>query len=47
MSEEHGRQQQRNKKTTKATTGNIIDATNIMDSSNSKKATAGKPVKAV
>ncbi len=29
------------------TTGNIRDATNIMDSCNSKKATAGMPVNAV
>jgi hypothetical protein len=29
------------------TTGNIRDATNIMDASSSKEATAGTPVKAV
>jgi hypothetical protein len=32
---------------TKTSTGNIKDATNIMDSSNSKEAIAGTPVKAV
>jgi hypothetical protein len=44
MPQEHGRQQQWN---TKTSTGNIRDATNIMDSSNSKEAIAGTPVKAV
>jgi hypothetical protein len=32
---------------TKTTTGNISDAVNIMDASNSKEAIAGTPVKAV
>jgi hypothetical protein len=40
----HRCQQQRN---TKTTTGNISDAVNILDASNSKEATAGTPVKAV
>ncbi len=44
MPQEHGRQHQGN---TKTTTGNIRDATNIMDASNSKEATAGTPLKAV
>jgi hypothetical protein len=46
MPQEHGRQQKLN---TKTSTGNIRDATNtnIMDSSNSKEAIAGTPVKAV
>ncbi len=44
MPQEHRCQQQRN---TKTTTGNISDAVNIMDPSNSKEAIAGTPVKAV
>jgi hypothetical protein len=44
MPQQQGRQQQRNIKTT---TGNIRNATNIMDASNSKKTTAGTSVKAV
>jgi hypothetical protein len=44
MPQEHGRQQQWN---TKTSTGNIRDATNIMDSSNSKEAISGTPVNAV
>jgi hypothetical protein len=44
MPQQQGCQQQRNIKTT---TGNTRDATNIMDTSNSKEATAGMSVKAV
>jgi hypothetical protein len=44
MPQEHRCQQQQN---TKARTGNISVAVNIMDASNSKEAIAGTPVKAV
>jgi len=44
MPQEHRCQQQQN---TKTTTGNISDAVNIMDASNSKEAKAETPLKAV
>jgi hypothetical protein len=44
MPQEHRCQQQRN---TKTTTGNISDAISIINASNSKKAIAGMPIKAV
>jgi hypothetical protein len=47
MPQEHRCQQHQNTKTlkTKTTTGNISDAVNIMDASNSKEPIAGTPVK--